>query len=154
MKVNVLLGDAAQVDAGGKVHVLGLGWTRTTAPTGPMAVVVLLELGDAQEVNRSHSATIVLVDEQGERVDLSQFGVPPVGFKVAIDRKPDGAAADGPIVAPIVIQTGPLPLDGDRKYRWSVSVDGQSDPSWHAAFATNPVDVESAQVVVALSEGS
>ncbi|MEV6908591.1 hypothetical protein [Amycolatopsis sp. NPDC051071] len=151
MKVNVLLGDAAQVDAGGKIHVLGLGWTRTTSPTGPMAVVVLLELGDAPEVNRSHDATIVLVDERGERVDLSRFGVPAGGFTVSIDRKPDGVA-DGPIIAPIVLQTGPLPLEGDRKYRWSVSVDGESEPSWYAAFATNPVGVDSDQLAVVLGE--
>lgn len=137
LKVNVLLGDTAQVDPSGKVHALGLGWTRTTTPTGPMAIVVLVEFAATEVVNRSPKATITLIDDQGELVDLSRFGVPSAAVEVSIDLKRDNVD-EGPTIAPLVIQTGPLPLEGNRTYRWQVSVDGHSEPSWQASFATTP----------------
>jgi hypothetical protein len=61
MDAVVLLADSAATDATGKVHALGLGWTMTSSPTPPMAVVVLFHVPWDQS-NVKHNMVLELVD--------------------------------------------------------------------------------------------
>ncbi len=136
MRVNVLLGDSAQADPSGKVHMLGLGWTRTGVPTGPMAVVVLLRLEDADEARQQHEVELELVGPEGAPAVL----VPGGALKLTAKIEPDPEAkVDLPVVAPVVLQLGGLPLAAGHTYTWRVLVDGKQDDDWATSFATQKV---------------
>ncbi|GAA1022086.1 MULTISPECIES: DUF6941 family protein [Amycolatopsis] len=137
MRVNVLLGDSAQVDVGGKAHVLGMGWTKTGVPTGPMAVVVLISLDDEAEVTKPHDVVIKLMDQRGEVVDLSAVGARRMEFEAKIEPRPD-VQVELPSVAPIAIQLVGLQLSPGESYVWQVDVDGRSESAWSASFTTHP----------------
>src|SRR5438105_4643774 len=66
MKLTMLLADAAQA-VGGKLYVLGGGWSITTAPTGPSAIAVKLDI-PWDEANRRHTLKFSLLDEDGRPV--------------------------------------------------------------------------------------
>jgi hypothetical protein len=52
----LILADAAQ-DVGGKLYILGGGWTITNAPTPPSAVAVYLRLVGAEQTRNTESGS-------------------------------------------------------------------------------------------------
>lgn len=135
MRVNVLLSDAAQADTNtGKIHALGLGWTRTPVPTGPMAVIVLVSFDNEVEAGLSHEITVTLTDTEGQPVSLS--GISSLQAKATIDRDKD-AQIKWPITAPLVMQIRPgLPLEPGQTYHWRAAIDGKTEETWFAGFIT------------------
>jgi hypothetical protein len=75
VKFTLLLADSAQVDQNGKVHVLGLGWGRTTTPTPPMALVGFAEL-PSEQLPTEYSLRFELLDANHEpaKIPLSPDG--------------------------------------------------------------------------------
>ena len=135
LRVTVLLADSAQADPSGKVHLLGLGWTRTGVPTGPVAVVVLLRLEEPVEAGRPHEVGLELVDAEGKTASFTSSGG-SIRLTAKVEPSPD-ALAELPVVAPVVLQLGGLPLAAGQTYTWRVSVDGQYDEDWTASFTTH-----------------
>lgn len=140
MKVAVLLADAAQTDsASGKVHALGVGWTTTSAPTGPMAVITMITFDHRDEAEGSHSITLTLVDE-----DYKPVAINPEGQHLTVKTDMSLGAKDdvperGPFVASFAINVGPgIQLEPSKLYRWQASVNDESPESWAAAFVTRP----------------
>ena len=60
MRAKLLLADAAKVSEG-KVDALGLGWSTTTSPTPPAAIIILLQFG-WDETNTSRALVVELLD--------------------------------------------------------------------------------------------
>ncbi len=58
---DLLLADAAQVDAQAKIHALGLGWTHIPTPTPPIAIVSVVEL-QPEEVPTAFEIKFELLD--------------------------------------------------------------------------------------------
>lgn len=135
MKVNVLLADSAQVDPGGKVHALGIGWTRTTAPTNPMAVVVLLDLDDQETAEKSHEVLLELIQADGKPASIGPANN-HVRLTAKIEPQP-GSSVEIPIVAPVVVQLGPLDLAANEAFTWRATVDGVTHEDWAASFLTH-----------------
>lgn len=135
MRVKVLLGDAAQVDAGGKLYALGLGWTHTSTPVGQMGVAVLVDLDMEQEASGSHELVLGLFDDADALVEIPAVRT---RFTIKLDFVPD-AGVKVPVVVPFAVQLSAVPLDPNRVYVWRVTVDGNEDPSWATSFATDQI---------------
>lgn len=140
MKVTVLLADSAQGDnATGKMHALGIGWTATSALTGPMAVITLVTFENREEAEGTHSIGLTLVDEDYEPVVINPDGeLLTIKTKVAVGAKGD-AVEGAPAVASFAINVGPgLQLEPGKLYRWQASVNDHSPEDWSATFVTRP----------------
>lgn len=109
MQAVVLLADSALVDTSNKVHALGLGWSITSTPTPPAALVVFVKV-PWTATNVPHSFALRLVDQDGQPVVA---GENPTSGEPAplmaegtfeVGRPPGlspGMAIDQPIVLPL-----------------------------------------------------
>lgn len=138
MRVALFLADAAQSGPDGKAHALGLGWTFTSSPTAPMALVVLMDV-DWSETDRDIPVRIDLVDEDGGPVSVQLPGqaarTVEIGFGVRVARPP-GHPEGVPIRWTQAVQLPGLPLPPGRRFQWRVSVDGAVGMPWTASFGT------------------
>ncbi|USX50619.1 hypothetical protein [Lentzea sp. HUAS12] len=142
MKVYVLLADSAQADQTGKIHALGLGWTRTAPITGSMAVIALIQFEPGEDVTGQHDCVLELLEEDGRPAALQVPGREPVHLKLesTVEFKSEPGA---PVTAPLVVNLGPgMPLKPGVTYAWRATVDGKTDPTWEAQFATHPVSTD------------
>jgi hypothetical protein len=99
VKITMMLADAAQ-QVGGKLYVLGGGWSTTGSPTPPMAVAIKIE------VPWDRTSDVRPVEVTGE-LEVGR----PAGL-------PDGT----PLDAPLVVSFGPMPLESGR-YEWRLEIE-------------------------------
>jgi hypothetical protein len=134
MEAHILLADAAQRSPEGKVHALGLGWTVTSTPLPPQAVVVFIKV-PWDEANETHSAVLSLIDEDGRPV-LPQG---PDGGELQIHTqfetgRPPGVPRGMPLDMALTFTIAPglaLPAGG---YVWHLAIDGEDQDTWRAPF--------------------
>jgi hypothetical protein len=72
MKATMILCDAAQ-EVGGKLYIIGGGWTNLNQPDTPslMALAIILHF-DWNEANRRHQIDIELQTDEGEVVEAAE----------------------------------------------------------------------------------
>ncbi len=120
----LLLADAAQVDAVGKVHMLGAGWGTTSSPTAPQAVVGMIEV-PWDRTNTPLSMRVHLVDADGQDVLLpgpSGEVDQRVDFQSTLEvGRPPGVPSGTSIPANFVVNVPPMPLAPGR-YSWRLQV--------------------------------
>lgn len=136
MRATVLLADSAQSDPAGKVHALGLGWTVTSTPTPPMALVVLIEV-DWTEANRKIPFKAELLTADGHNVTAQGLlGEQPISLEGEFEAgRPAGIPPGTPLSVPLAVNLGPgLPLTAGQRYEWRVNLDGRTEASWSASF--------------------
>jgi hypothetical protein len=122
MDVTMLLCDAAD-EAGGKLYVLGGGWSvlqRPNVPT-PMALAIMISVPWDQS-NTPHSIVVRLLTEDGGDVDLGG-GPIRVDGQIEVGRPP-GLKPGTPLDAPVVLKFGALVL-GEGGYVWSLEIDDE-----------------------------
>jgi hypothetical protein len=138
MKVTMLLADSAQ-GVGGKLYILGGGWSITGPMPAPSAIALKIEvpwdLG-----TRRHNFLLELVNADGQPIRLpTPEGDQPVRveghFETGI---PAGLIAGTPLDATLAINIGPLPLPPGARYIWRLSIDGETREDWQVAFSTRP----------------
>lgn len=135
MKATLILSDAAQVDPGGKVHLLGAGWSITTSPLGAFSVVVLIAV-EWSETDVPHVAVLRLEDADGRLVTVDVGDGPsPLAqehhFEVG---RPSGVPVGSSVNVPVVLSFGPgLPLAVGR-YLWRLEIDGYTTETWSLPF--------------------
>jgi hypothetical protein len=145
MRVTLLLADSAQV-LSNKLYALGVGWTITTSPTAPMAVVVIVSYSD--QASESFTLRGELVDPTGAPVLAGEtLGEPqPVAFEGEFttgERQPTAPDdADFTAVIAVNLHQG-LPLAPGTKYEWRVVVapkngDGQEVAATHPFWTRKP----------------
>ncbi len=142
MRVTMLLADAAQA-LGGKLYILGGGWTHMGPAPAPFAIAMKFEV-PWDQANRRHPWTLRLLDEDGRPVCLPTRGgeEKPVEMAGAFEvGRPPGSVPGSPLDFPLVIQFGPLPLPGGRRLEWVLEIDGRSEAHWRVAFGTAPAPV-------------
>ncbi len=137
MDAVLLLADAAQADPANKVHALGLGWTVTSTPTPPAALVALIKV-PWHATNEPHRAVLRLLDADGRAVELpgpeGESTVEIVSeFEVG---RPPGVPTGTAIDVPLVVTLGPgMPLPANTRYVWQLEIDGEVKDGWSAPFS-------------------
>jgi len=120
----VLCDYAAQDLAGGKVHLMGAGWS----VTGPMptthAVAAFVKVG-WDEANVQHTLRLRLVNSDGEVVALpGPAGAQRIEFPGQLEvPRPAGIPHGSEIDATFVVNVGTLPLTPGQRYRWELAID-------------------------------
>lgn len=135
MKVTLILCDAAQVSEG-KLYVLGGGWNIAGPGPFPSALGILIEV----PWDRSNEPIILrleLREQDGSPVvQQGPLGLQPVtiGARMEVGRPP-GVAKGSPLLVPLAINMGSMPLTPGRRYVWEAHIDGQpDDEGWRVGF--------------------
>lgn len=135
MKAKILLADYAKV-SDGKVDALGMGWSVTSSPTPPAAVVVFFEIG-WDEANSKLPILLELLDADGQPVNVLGPGGPQLmRLEGEIEAgRPPGTPKGTPLDLQLAINVGPgMPLVPGQRYEWRLSVDGATHEDWTARF--------------------
>jgi hypothetical protein len=126
VKVTMMLADAAQ-EVGGKLYILGGGWSVTGPMPTPMAIALKIEV-PWDRTNERHDLLIELLDEDGNAVTVPGSDGQPVPLQVTGEfevGRPAGIKPGTPIDSALAVTFGPLPLEGGRRYQ---SPGGQGRP--------------------------
>ena len=135
MRAKLLLADAAKV-SDGKVDTFGLGWSTTTSPTPPAAIVILLQFG-WDETNERRALLVELLDADGKPVLVNgAHGVGPLRIEGSVEAgRPSGVPAGTPIDVPLAFGIGPgIVLVAGQRYEWRLSLDGETNEDWQVSF--------------------
>ena len=135
----MLLADAAQ-EVGGKLYILGGGWSITGPEPLPMAIALKLEV-PWDRTNEQHSLLIELLDDDGNPVLVEGPEADEVPLQVTGEfeaGRPPGIKPGTPIDSALAVNFGPLPLEPGRRYQWRLSIDGDTDEDWSLGFSTRP----------------
>jgi len=138
VKVTMMLADSAQ-EVGGKLYILGGGWSITGPDPVPMAIALKLEV-PWDRTNEQHSLLLELLDEDGSPVMVEG---PEEHGQVPLQVTGDFEAGRPPVIKPgtpidsaLAVNFGPLPLEEGRRYQWRLSIDGDTDEDWTLGFST------------------
>lgn len=121
MDVTMLLCDAAE-ESGGKLYILGGGWSIVRLPNVPAPMALAIKMSVPwDQANEPHQIAAALKTEDGEPVDLGQ-GPIAVTAEIEVGRPP-GLKRGSPLDAPFVLKFGSpaLPAGG---YVWELDIDG------------------------------
>jgi hypothetical protein len=138
MKVTMMLADSAQA-VGGKLYILGGGWSITGPLPSPSAIAVLISV-PWNETNRKHRVKVELVDEDYRPVLVpTQEGNAPLlisgDFEVG---RPPGIMPGSAIDIPFAFNIGPIPLPPGKRFVWKLTIDDKGDDGWQVVFSTRP----------------
>lgn len=134
----MLLADAAQ-EVGGKLYILGGGWSVCGPQPTPMAIATRIEV-PWDQANRRFSWQLALLDADGNPVNLATpEGERPVevGGEFEVGRPP-GLLPGTPLDMALTVTFGPLPLPAGNRYVWRLNIDGRSEEDWNVSFSTRP----------------
>jgi hypothetical protein len=121
MDVTMLLCDAAEVQ-GGKLYILGGGWSVIWAPGVPINMVLAVKLAIPwDQANQPHRIRAALRTLDGDPVDAGQGDVAAEG-DLEVGR-PAGLKPGSPLDAPFVLPFNGLILDPGG-YLWILEIDG------------------------------
>jgi Family of unknown function (DUF6941) len=127
MRASLILADyAAQDTPGGKVHLMGAGWSVTGPAPTTHAVAAFVKVS-WDETNIQHTVTLRLVNSDGEIVSVpgpeeEQRIEFPGNLEVP---RPTGIPHGSEIDATFVVNIGALPLTAGQRYRWELEIDGE-----------------------------
>lgn len=140
VSVFVMLSDFVNVDAAGKINVIGgavtqLGYLPNVGVTNAFALLAIARGGEKSE-GRDFSLEITLKHATGEPVSLPGPAGPQVMRFGQNRRFPRPAIGGLPTEDALTIyfESG-LPLAIGSTYYWEVSIDGYSRDDWRAYFA-------------------
>lgn len=147
-KVTMMLADAAH-EVGGKLYILGGGWTNITPGPAQFAIACIVDV-PWSKTNQEHKFRLECVDldgnplmvpaEQGE-MPLAGEGAFGVGRPFGV--RPGSALAVAFVVPFMVV----LPPSGE--YEWRLSIEGETREEWRLPFTTRPLPPGSAQAQAA-----
>lgn len=134
----MLLADQAQA-VGGKLYILGGGWSITGPDPTPSAIAIKIEV-PWDQANRKHTLQLSLVDEDGQPAMVpTATGDRPVELGGEFEAgRPAGLKPGTPLDVTLAINIGPLPLLPNTRYVWRLSIDGHAEDDWRVGFTTRP----------------
>ena len=138
MKVTMMLADSAQA-VGGKLYILGGGWSITGPLPCPSAIAVLVSV-PWNETNRKHRVKVELLDPDYRPVLLpTPEGSRPLAISGDFEvGRPPGIIPGSSIEVPFAFNIGALPLQPDRRYVWKLTIDEKGGDDWQVVFSTRP----------------
>ena len=122
----VLCDYAAQDLVGGKVHLMGAGWSVIGPGPAPHAVVAFIKVG-WDEANKPYDLSLRLLNSDGQTVTVpGPTGEQPVNFPGTLEvPRPAGIPHGSEIDATLPVKVGALPLVPGQRYRWQLDVGGE-----------------------------
>jgi hypothetical protein len=130
MRVTLMLADAAQ-ESGGKLFILGGGWSVTGPEIPPSAVAMKIDV-PWDQANRPHDWVLELLTEDGAPIEVDGQALRVEGqFEVG---RPPGTAPGSYIDVPLAVNLGPFPLETGRRYVWQLTIDGETSDDWSREF--------------------
>jgi hypothetical protein len=139
----MLLADAAQA-VGGKLYILGGGWSVCGPAPTPMAIGLKIEV-PWDRANASHTWQLDLRDGDGIAIDLpdpeGELQPVQVGGTFEVGRPPGLKPGTG-IDFTLAINFGPLPLPPGQIYEWILKIDDETEDEWRLTFQTRRDDTE------------
>jgi hypothetical protein len=130
----MLLCDAAQ-SVGGKLYILGAGWSEVQVPNVPVPMALAIRLTIPwDQANHRFRTRVSLMTQDGEAVDLGEGPVMAEG-EIEVGRPP-GLERGTSLYAPMALPVGAVALTPGR-YVWELEVDG-------SVLAREPFQVKSA----------
>ena len=123
MNATMLLCDAAE-EVGGKLYILGGGWSFLHRPDVPTNMALAVKIAVPwNETNREHALRAHLLTEDGEAVEVGGEAVEATGnFEVG---RPPGVKPGSDLDAPFVLGFQlALPAGG---YVWELEIDGETE---------------------------
>lgn len=119
----MLLADNAQA-VGGKLYILGGGWSITGPAPTPSAIAIKFEV-PWDEANRKHKIRLELLDADGKVIMVPGPVHPqPLIIEAAIEvGRPPGIAPGTPLDVPFALNLSPIALTPGR-YEWRCTVEG------------------------------
>lgn len=135
MKVTMMLADHVQV-ANGKLFVSGGGWTWIIAGA-PFGIALLVEV-PWDRLNEKHKLRLELVDADGQPVGgAGPSGDQPVLIEGEfVGGRPPDHVPGTPLMMPVSFNVGGVPLEPEQRYRWQLTINGESREEWTLAFST------------------
>lgn len=136
----MLLADAAQ-SVGGKLYVLGGGWS-VTGPQPQSSAIALYIKVPWDRANTRHQMLLELLDLDGEPVLIDT----PVGqqalrleneFEIG---RPPGIKPGTALDMALALTIGALPLTPGGAYVWRLSIDGETREHWSLPFSVRESD--------------
>jgi len=131
MRVTLMLADSAQ-ECGGKLFILGGGWSVTGPEIPPSAVAMKIDV-PWDQANRPHDWVLELLSEDGFPIEVDDGQALRVEGQFEVGRPP-GTAPGSYIDVPVAVNFGPFPLEPGRRYVWQLSIDGETDDDWSREF--------------------
>lgn len=124
IEASMIPADYAVVGLDGKVTMVGAGWSNTSAPTSPQAVVALIKV-PWDRANLEMPVTLVLEDADGRPVEIEseQGGDPqPVEVDGTLEAgRPPGSTRGSDLDSALAINVPSMPLSPGR-YMWRLTI--------------------------------
>lgn len=139
MKITMLLADSAQA-VGGKLYILGGGWSVTGPNPTTFGVAVKVEV-PYDQANIRHQWKLQLLDQDGNAVQLPS----PLGDQEVVvggefeTGRPPGIPRGAPLDWQIAINFESIPIPPGGRFVWRFSVN--EDHAAEAAFTTRSGEV-------------
>lgn len=136
IKVTLLLADAAQA-IGGKLYILGGGWSITGPEPAPMAIALKIEV-PWDQANIKHDFRLVLLDADGNHVttktDKGEKNIEISGNFEAGRRA--GLIPGTPLDVSLAINFPAFPLKPSSRYAWKLYINEKTEAWWSVGFST------------------
>lgn len=133
----MLLADAAQ-EVGGKLYILGGGWSIKAAVPTPMAIALKIGI-PWTETNKRHDLRLQLLGEDGQEPEVIGPDGQPTTAEIVVAAqfevgRPPGLPPGTELDAPLAVSVGSIPLRPGRGYVWRLEIDGASQEHWQLPF--------------------
>jgi hypothetical protein len=135
MKVTMMLADAAQA-VGGKLYILGGGWSITGPAPTPSAVALMIQT-PWDRANEKHHFRLELVDSDGTAV-TDEDAMPILVHGEFEPGRPPGIKPGSWLETTMAINVPPLQLEPDTQFEWRLTVGEESREDWRLPFTTRP----------------
>jgi hypothetical protein len=137
MRVTMMLADGAHA-AGGKLYVLGGGWS--VMGPGPTAMALALRFEVARdEVDVDHDWSLVLIDADGRPVMCAEHGTHPIQRRGRFRARRAADSQSGvPVDFVTAVDAGVVSVAPGGRYVWTLEVDGATRDDWQLAFTSRP----------------
>jgi len=123
MDVTMLLCDAAE-ESGGKLYVLGGGWSVIQVPNVPVNMALAIKMSVPwDQTNEPHSIRANLITEDGDPVRTPENVPVKAEGEIEVGR-PVGMKRGTPVDAPFVLKFMGIALDPGG-YVWELEIDGE-----------------------------
>jgi hypothetical protein len=136
----MLLADFAQV-SGGKLYVIGGGWSITGPAPTQMSIALKLEV-PWDRANHKFPMRLELQTEDGGLAQVrTAFGGQETTVVVEGEfeaGRPAGLKQGTPLDVAMAINIPPMQLSPGARYVWKLFIDGDTQEEWALSFSTRP----------------